>query len=166
MMAKRKTSKTKLRRSLQKKQRYDARLEKKRLKPNGVTGGIVDAYNIRLDMAVDQKADQDAVSMVDLLEDYNISKDAEDRWFRLAFALAREYVPAFQMEAGPRGRKQKWTEEARLKLYARVSYRQSQNPGQSASEICSHLAKSYGMKHGTLYSQYKKAKREITRDIG
>lgn len=145
---------------LHKKRKHDPLVKDKNPYP-GETRGLPGIYNATIEDAKSQQLAQDAVLMHELLQEYEIS-EGENQWFELSLALAREYVPGFQMEAGPRGRRKKWTREKLRQLYDDVQAKVQSSKGKSANWACMQLTKEYDTEHGALYSQYKKAKQKFT----
>lgn len=105
-----------------------------------------------------QQMDEDCDAIVELLQDYKIPLDSSNLWQRLALALAKDNVPAFQMEVGPRGRRRRWKKEKEHQLYSDV---QSALPraGGNERQACNFLTNKYGMEIVPLYDKYKKIKK-------
>jgi hypothetical protein len=141
------------------KRKYDPLVKAKPIE--GDQCGIVGGYNTMIDDVKTQQRAQDAVCMHELLQEYGITEE-EDQWFWLALELAREYVPGFQMEVGPRGRQKKWTREKLRQFYDDVQDKMKSSGKDNESWACKQLTRKYGMKHAALLTQYKKAKQEFT----
>lgn len=145
---------------LQRKRKYHPMVKDKNI-VEGDCSGIAGVYNAMVEDVKSQQLAQDAVLVHELLQKYEIS-EGEDQWFELSLALAREYVPGFKMEVGPRGRKIKWTQEKLRQLYDDVQDKMQSSGKDSESWACKQLTKKYEEKYGTLSRRYKEAKVEFS----
>lgn len=110
--------------------------------------------------------------LIQLLKHYGIDQKNPNCWLHLTLLLAEDFIPGFRVadNASKRGRKLRWTPEARWTLLEDVAEYQKKNRG-TAKNACRQLLKP-GAKYNqqgkkrtekmtdALYSQYSKAKRE------
>jgi hypothetical protein len=106
-----------------------------RLPLEGRSGDIDTRYNkSSAEETVAQNAatiNSEAENLLLLMDHYRIDRDHEDRWCLLAFALARDHVPAFR--APPkRGRPKKDIDK--MKVYSAVRKRIAKNKALSVSQ--------------------------------
>ena len=94
-----------------------------------------------------------------LLEYYGISQMAEDKWYFLSMALAKDNVEGFRCVTKDNvGRDIKWDAIKHAMLYIEVQDKLAEkSDNYSISRACSHLEKRWGVNKKTLENQYKKA---------
>lgn len=120
-------------------------------------------YN--LDTAIKATAEA-AEKMFLLLDHYNIDRNDEEKWFFLAFNLARNHIEGFSLEdKKPKGSPRIWDNFTYLKLYHDVSNKVSLSPNKSIAWACGQLVKAQpwkdmlrGDKGKSLENQYNKSK--------
>lgn len=108
-----------------------------------------------------------------LLDHYEIEKDDDDRWFKLASELANQFVPGFslkQMQGKKIGAPNKWDDNRYLDLYSTViamhkgRAREGKQP-MSDMDVCRQLAKKTKWANvgsaKTLANEYLKAKKSM-----
>ena len=128
------------RRNRRKKQIYSGKLAKPghsrlRLPLEGRSGDIDTFFGKR--SAEEVKAENaatinsEAENLLLLMDHYDIDRDHEDRWCLLAFALARDHVPAFRAPP-PRGRPRKDIDK--LEVYSAVRKIIAKNNALSVSQ--------------------------------
>lgn len=113
------------------------------------------------------KATTEAIEkMFLLLDHYNIDRNDEEKWFFLAFNLARNHIEGFSLEdKKPEGSPKIWDNFTYLKLYHDVSNKVSLSPDKSIAWACRQLVKAQpwkdmlrGDKGKSLENQYNKSK--------
>jgi hypothetical protein len=62
-----------------------------------------------------------------------------DGWFLVAYALAREFIPAFKASKGKRGRKKQWGIDGQFELVMRVRAMKHFGHAASTKEACRKL---------------------------
>jgi hypothetical protein len=96
-----------------------------------------------------------------LFDWYGINKKDNERWFMLAFNMARDYIPAFSVvDEGKRGRPKKWDETKYLELYLNVNKKMREKGDNNLSRACRGLVKKNGgpMSAKTLSNMYLQSK--------
>jgi len=98
-----------------------------------------------------------------LFDWYGINKKDNERWFMLAFNMARDYIPAFSVvDEGKRGRPKEWDETKYLELYLNVNKKMREKGDNNLSRACRGLVKKNNMYHflsaKTLSNMYLQSK--------
>jgi hypothetical protein len=113
----------------------------------------------------DEVAELLSVKMLFLLDHYRIGRDDHDKWHRLAFALARDFVPGFSFVLPqPVGAPMTWGVLELAELFLDIESRVDE--GQSAMDACRALLRNSdgGWRYPrcrsvkTLYRRYQEAK--------
>lgn len=101
-----------------------------------------------------------------LCKKYNLKQDDDSRWLMLAYNLALDCVPGFEVKFKPDKRNNmKWSPSMHVRLYRDVERKRDSKPNYSSMELCRFVIKDdpwnkrYDKsKVKTLYNNYIKAK--------
>jgi hypothetical protein len=150
--------KQRLRDSLKKKREYNSWAGMERFeRPMGF---LDNAQNDIVSDANEQQLDQDVEGLFMLLNDYGINKDDPNCWPKLSLALAKDYIPGFQMKAGKAGQELFWTDWRLRDLYEEVQTK-IKKTGQTAHFVCFNLKSYPDVEGATIYRKYTEAKKKI-----
>jgi hypothetical protein len=106
----------------------------------------------------DEQAHQDLLLMFELREAL-APKDDPDGWLLVAYALAREFIPAFKLSKGKRGRKKQWGIDGQVELIMRVRAMKHFGHAASTKDACRKLEQLQRSKYRTteLYRRHAAA---------
>ena len=87
-----------------------------------------------------------------LLDHYGIEYDHSSKWLCLSIALAKDHVPGFITEKGPKGAPVKWDIFAQYKLVEDVQDLLDKHPRLNAKSACEKLVKQKRYSQINLYT--------------